>query len=90
MLNDEQVVKLLESATYKFAKTMPQWPHWYTLRQTWESSQDFESVVVFIRENGKTEKYMNKEYAYFYLNGYKYWTMGTSPNQTILINKAIA
>lgn len=90
MLNDEQVVKLLESATYKFAKTMPQWPHWYTLRQTWESSQDFESVVVFIRENGKTEKYMNKEYVYFYLNGYKYWTMEASPNQTILINKAIA
>jgi len=90
MLNDEQVVKLLESATYKFAKTMPQWPHWYTLRQTWESSQDFESVVVFIRENGKTEKYMSKEYVYFYLNGYKYWTMEASPNQTILINKAIA
>jgi len=90
MLNDEQVVKLLESATYKFAKTMPQWPHWYTLRQTWESSQDFESIVVFIRENGKTEKYMNKEYVYFYLNGYKYWTMEASPNQTILINKAIA
>jgi len=32
-LGPEVVQAALEAQAWTFAKTMPQWPHWYTLRR---------------------------------------------------------
>ena len=84
--------RLILSAEYKFAKTMPKNLHWYTLRDTWKDD-DFIFVVKFIREYGNVEAWGSRKYVYFRLNGFKYWTMGAPINKngephTILINKA--
>lgn len=83
---------LLESNTYKFAKTMPKNPHYYTLRKTWKNDEDFCDVVRYIRDNGYTEWFYGKPYTMFNVNEWKYWTMGEPINKdgqpnTILINK---
>ena len=79
---------LLHGAPFRFAKTMPHIPHEYTRRKDWPCESSFEWVVRFIRENGVTESFGRKSYIYFYANGFKYWTMGSPVERTILINRA--
>lgn len=75
-------------ATYRFAKTMKDNPHWYTLRESWESGKDFEEVVKFIRKNGYYASWFQHLYIYYVIDDHKYWTMGAPVKETILINKA--
>jgi hypothetical protein len=82
-----KVRDLLEKATFIYAKTLPLFKHFYTKRESWEDS-DFVEVVKYIRKYGVKEKFFNKEYIYYYLGDYKYWTMGNPLDETILINKA--
>ena len=44
-MNLAQVTVLLLAAEFQFAKTMPEFPHHYTLRETWEDGPVFEEVV---------------------------------------------
>ena len=92
----ERVCKNLLEAQYVFAKTMPENPHWYTLRKTWTGANGdsaFCEAVQFIRDNGYIEMYKGRPYTMYNLNGFKYWTMGAPINlngkpHTILINRA--
>ena len=89
----ERFLKLINGNKWTFAKSMPENPHWYSLRDTWKSDSDFVQFVLFIRENGYKERFWRKEFIYFNVNGYKYWTMGCpthncSKTGTILINRA--
>jgi len=87
-LTFQKVAASLINADYKFAKTMPEHPHFYTLKEKWTSDIPFEEVVKFMRENSTTEQFKGQNYQMFYLNQYKYWTMGAPLDQTILINRA--
>jgi len=78
----------LVTAEYKFAKTMPQLPHWYTLRKTWSDGQLFEEVVQYIRDHGYREKFGKRWFIRLDVNNQKYWTMGDSLPNTVLINTA--
>jgi hypothetical protein len=49
---EERLAALLESAEWRFARTMPQNPHWYTLRKTWALDEDFVWAVEQIRLRG--------------------------------------
>lgn len=82
----EYVGKLLSESRWIFAKTMPQNPHFYTLRKEWKDSH-FVAVVELMRRYGYQEKFAGRNYTQFNVNGYKYWTMGSPIDQTILINR---
>ena len=87
MISFEECARALSSAEYRFAKTMPQNPHLYTLRRTWDNDALFDTVVEYMRANSYTEYFGGKPYQMFDLNGYKYWTMGAEISRTILINR---
>tara|TARA_R110000744_G_scaffold358249_3_gene465310 strand:- start:274 stop:579 length:306 start_codon:yes stop_codon:yes gene_type:complete len=78
---------MLEHATYRYAKTMPKFPHYYTMKDTWKDTLAFEEVVKHIRKFGIKQKFWNTSYIYLYLDKYKYWTMGAPVSETILINR---
>jgi hypothetical protein len=90
----DRVSRNLLAASYRYAKTMPQNPHWYTLRATWADDAAFVEAVQFIRAFGYIERHKGRPYTMYNLNGYKYWTMGAPINKadgspcTILINRA--
>lgn len=88
ILKEIDLIFLLENAQYKFAITMPDSPHWYTLRETWVDDRQFVSVVKTIRKIGHIVYYKGYPYMCFDMNGYRYWTMGSVIEKTILINKA--
>ena len=79
---------MLNTASFRTAKSMPNAPHSYTLLKNWVNPEDFYSVVMYIRTNGTPKKFWKKTYIYYQLNGYEYWTMGFPLDTTILINKA--
>jgi len=81
---------VLVNADWIYAKSMPKFPHWYTLRETWSDDPLFDEVVAFIRKHGRRERFGRKQFIYFYLDGHKYWTMGAPIPDTILINRAAA
>ncbi len=75
---------------------MPDNPHHYTLDPAhsggkpcnWESREQFEAVVKFIRDNGEREVFKGRAYTCFRHGGYKWWTMWTAISATYLINRA--
>ena len=87
-MNYEEIANKLNDVEWRFAKTMPEHPHSYTLRKDWESNAEFDMVVNYIREHGKEEPFWKARYIYLYIGDYKYWTMGAPIIETILINKA--
>ena len=86
----ERIAELLEAQEWIFAKTMPENPHWYTLRRKWARDRDFARVVRLIRKYGVAERYppgSKNRYTVMVLGGFKYWTMGWPVEKTILINR---
>jgi hypothetical protein len=87
-LTFDEVSAALQQSAWIFAKTMPDAPHWYTLRKHWAQPVPFESVVGFIREHGYREQFGKSWYTRLDINGLKYWSMGAPLPATILINRA--
>lgn len=84
----EDVAAALEQSEWIYAKTMPQCPHWYTLRKKWSAPAPFEPLVQFIRDHGYREKFGRTWFTRLDVNNFKYWTMGAPLPATILINRA--
>ena len=90
----EDVDEVLHRQAYRFAKTMPDAPHWYTLRNTWEREREelFGLVVTYIRMEGLPQVWTapsgrhQRWGTYMYLGEWKYWTMGSPVEGTKLIN----
>ncbi len=83
-----RIGQLLLTKSYRFAKTMPHAPHWYSVRREWKNEEEFVEAVLFIRKHGYSEPYAGRNYIKFKLNGFKYWTMGDPIEDTIILNRA--
>ena len=80
---------------WQFAKTMPQWPHWYTVRD-WRPDLEpqFEAFARLIRRRGVVAPWPRDSarprynHAYLVVGEWMYWTMpGTIAEQGV-INRA--
>jgi hypothetical protein len=85
----------IDKVRWQFAKTMPQWPHEYTVR-TWrpELASEFEALVALIRETGvvkpwpRDSKHPRYHHSYLVIDGWEYWSMGEPIPETTVINRA--
>jgi len=90
-----RVEHLLLSHAWKFAKSMPKMPHWYTLRRTWDNDEDFIWCVEYIRRVGYQERFIGRVWTYFDAGEFCYWDCGgptRHPDVEIrvgLINRAV-
>jgi hypothetical protein len=85
--NLQRIRNLLSAQQWIFARTMPDNPHWYTLRKNWERDADFTWTVETIRRYGYEEIYEGRFYTVINIEDMKYWTMGAPVAETILINR---
>ena len=85
----DEVIESLRGARFVYARTMPQCPHDYVLREWWTGPADFESVVAFIRQNGYESNYFTQYRQYWEWDVYQYWTMNYPPHRTKLINRSL-
>lgn len=87
---DEQKLKqLIERCTWTFAKTMPTCPHEYIVRRKCAlTDEEFLYFVHAQRKYGVPQKWWKYNFPYLHIGGYKYWTMGDTFDNTIIINRA--
>lgn len=86
----------IAKARWQFAKTMPQWPHEYTVR-AWrpDLERGFFDFVVRIRRDGVVKPWPRDaatpryHHSYLELDGWEYWTMGAPLPETTVINRAL-
>jgi len=85
-MTENEVRQYINAVKWQFAKSMPQMPHEYTVK-AWRVDllTIFNEFVLYIRKNGYREIYKRKVYLCLNINGYKYWTMGSALDKTILI-----
>ena len=91
-------VRCLSQVPYRFAKTMPNDPHYYTLRRDWNALEGFTpevfpDLVTEMRKRETRRVYVSPsgyrgQQRYLDANGYQWWTMGAAVEETILINRA--
>jgi hypothetical protein len=86
-LTRDQLVEVLESKKWTFAKTMPHNPHYWSQRRDWNSYQEFENAVLAIREYGVKQVYWRREYVCFFAGDFKYWDMGDPLKKVTIINR---
>jgi hypothetical protein len=81
------VTELLEAHPYRFARTMPNNPHFYTLRYEWADVGEatFEQVVRMIREHGVTEWWGGFPWRMLYTGDYKYWSYFSSYVEEVVV-----
>ena len=82
----ENLRDFVREAKWTFAKTMPEWPHEYIVRERVDENL-FDWLVRHIRANGHEEAFYTEKYIYFEEDGLLYWTMGNPINETTIINR---
>ena len=82
----EKLHNFVREAKWTYAKTMPQWPHEYIVRERVDENL-FEQLIRHIRANGREGAYHQEMFIYFEEDGMLYWTMGAPINETTIINR---
>jgi len=85
----DYIRQLIAKCTWTFAKTMPQWPHEYIVRGKCAlTDEEFLYLVHMQREHGIVMKWGPYNFPYLIVDGYRYWTMGSPYEETIILNRA--
>lgn len=93
-MTDQEANAFVDAQTWHFAKTMPQWPHWYCLRAETPDIAAFKAFVRHIEEAGYQAEFRPANRAawavrwYLDIGPHHYWTMDATVDQTTLINRA--
>ncbi len=86
MLFSDEIKAFIEHEHWTFAKTMPQWPHEYLVRDRVDRRL-FELVVQHLRNNGYQGHFYKRPITYYEESGWLYWTMGAPIAETVIINR---
>lgn len=84
---DPEFVQLMSATQWRFANTMPQWPHVYTVRYAWPAPQEFADVCSLIEATGRAVPWPPPPELPIYHNRYlilgqlKFWAMGPRADQ---------
>jgi hypothetical protein len=93
-MTPEEVDRFIDSQEWRFASTMPQWPHWYCLRRSAQDSEQFRSFVRHIRQAGYSAEFRPERADQWAVRRYldhgdfHYWTMDALEDTADLINRA--
>jgi hypothetical protein len=77
----------VDRETWTYAKTMPEWPHEYIVRDRVVDEDLFVQLVKHIRANGYEGHFYRRKITYFDEDGLTYWTMGAPIDETTIINR---
>lgn len=95
-LTDEELREWMDSVPWRFAKTMPQHPHFYSLRG-WNDEELFERVVLTVWDRGYDPRYLQRPWRSLDVGEHYIWIAGAPPKPgdpapvetTVLINRAL-
>lgn len=75
--------KLIKQNEWIFAKTMPEIPHYYIVRDNLSDDDKklFDEFYKYIKINGYSKKFYSKQYTYLNIDNYKYWIIDNILNR---------
>lgn len=76
----------VDTAGWTFAKTMPEWPHEYIIRDR-VVDEHFPKLARHIRAHGFQGRFYRRVLTYYAEDGLLYWTMGAPVEETTIINR---
>lgn len=78
----EKVRTYIKSVEWRFAKTMPQWPHFYTIFE-WnpDKAADYYYFAHLIHKHGTVDPWGSEKWSYLTIDDYKYWVIGNVLNR---------
>jgi hypothetical protein len=87
--------EFVSGSGWRFARTMPECPHEYTVRDlegggaktTAMGEAEFEWFVRLIREKGELDEWGGQIKPYLRVGDWRYWTMGYPVGETTIINR---
>lgn len=80
------LVAFIDTTRWTFARTMPEWPHEYIVRDQVDE-QLFIRLVQHIRQHGYQGAFYHQILTYFDDRGWTFWTMGAPLEETTIINR---
>ena len=93
--NTDNARTFVATVRWQFAKTMSQWPHEYTvLKWRGDLEATFMDFVTMILRDGVVKPWPadvprpRYHHTYLELDGWAYWTMEASAQDTTLVNRA--
>lgn len=78
--------EFVATSKWTFAKTMPEWPHEYLVRDRVDRVL-LEALARHIRQHGMEQRFYQRILNYFDEDGLLYWTMGEPIEETTIINR---
>lgn len=85
----DEIKDFINGAKWIFAKTMPEIPHYYIVRDNLSENNKklFDEFDVFIKKNGYAKMFYSKQYTYFNIGNYKYWVIENILNRDVVKDK---
>jgi len=77
----------ISSMQWKFAKSMPQWPHWYVFRED-GSAREFDFLDRLIKHFGYEDSWGKRTDSYLVIGKFKYWVIEDVLNRAAPISNA--
>jgi hypothetical protein len=72
-MNEEEFLKFAGSVDWRFAKSVPNWPHFYIVESELSDREAFKAARSLIRNSGRDGKFYNLDVRYFDVGGWTYW-----------------
>ena len=82
----DELRRFVNHETWTYAKTMPEWPHEYLVRDRVDEEL-FEQLIRHIRSYGCEGHFYRKRITYYEEDGLVYCTMGAPVDETVIINR---
>ena len=73
MMNKDDFLKFVSQAEWRFAKSVPNWPHFYIVEENLSDKAAFRAARAFVREFGYIGKFFDMDVCYFDAEGWTYW-----------------
>ena len=87
LISKDEAVGFVAQARWQYAKSMPKFPHEYTVRE-WNNDTEFEQFIHYLLGSGEFRKEYFWKRIYCDLGEWYYWTMGAPIEETTIINRA--
>ena len=88
-MDKEEFLQFVSQVKWSFAKSVPNWPHFYIAEQNPPSQAAFQAAKSFVRESGHVGKFYDKDVFYFAADGWTYWAspLAKPPESQHMLNR---
>ena len=73
-MKEEQFLRYVDRVQWRFAKSVPNWPHFYIVEEELADQEDFRAARLFVRESGRDGTFYDLKVRYFDAGGWTYWS----------------